>query len=107
MRAAQEGLSENELALFDMLFKENISQADRERLTQASQSLLASLKVRLQTMPNWTKNSTTQADVKMFILDNLWEFLPRPPYSDDDAISLAERVYDYIWGQSAAGELAL
>ena len=107
MRAAQEGLSENELALFDLLFKENISKADRERLKQASQSLLAALKELLQTMPDWTKNTTTQADVKMFILDNLWESLPRPPYSDEDAVSLGERVYAYIWGQSSAGELAL
>ena len=35
-RAAEEGLSEDELALFDLLFKENISKADRERLKQAS-----------------------------------------------------------------------
>jgi type I restriction enzyme, R subunit len=39
-RAAQEGLSEEELALFDLLFKESISKKDRERLKQASQGLL-------------------------------------------------------------------
>src|SRR5262249_12777279 len=39
-RAAEEGLSDSELALFDLLFKENISKADRERLKQASKSLL-------------------------------------------------------------------
>ena len=39
-RAAEEGLSDDELALFDLLFKQSISKADRERLKQASKSLL-------------------------------------------------------------------
>ena len=37
-RAAEEGLSEDELALFDLLFKEKISKTDREKLKQASKS---------------------------------------------------------------------
>ena len=106
-RAAQEGLTEDELALFDLLFRDDISKVDRERLKQASKSLLASLHDLLQAMPNWTKNSTTEAEVKVLIIDNLWQSLPRPPYSDQEAETLAERVYDYVWGQSAAGELAL
>src|SRR5205085_12657309 len=43
-RAAEEGLSEDELALFDLLFKDSISKRDRERLKQASKSLLSSLR---------------------------------------------------------------
>src|SRR5262249_26268810 len=46
-RAAEEGLSEDEYVLFQMLFKDHISQADRNRLKQASQSLLASLRALL------------------------------------------------------------
>ena len=42
-RAAEEGLTDGELALFDLLFKEDISKTDRERLKQASKALLASL----------------------------------------------------------------
>ena len=42
-RAAEEGLSEDELALFDLLFMEKISKTDREKLKQASRSLLRSL----------------------------------------------------------------
>jgi hypothetical protein len=37
--AAEEGLTDNELALFDLLFRDNLSKADRERLKQASRSL--------------------------------------------------------------------
>ena len=55
-------LSDDELALFDLLFKQSISKADRERLKQASKSLLQSLQALLEPMPKWTQNSATQAD---------------------------------------------
>ena len=102
-RAAEEGLSDDELALFDLLFKENISKADRERLKQASKALLASLRELLRPMHDWTQNTATQAEVKVFILDNLWEALPRPPFSDEETEEVANRVYDYVWQRSASG----
>jgi len=77
-RAAEEGLNEQELALFDLLFRENIGQADRERLKQASKALLSSLLELLRPMQDWTKKATTQAEVKVFILDDLYSRLPRP-----------------------------
>ena len=101
-RAVQEGLSDDELALFDLLFMENISKADRERLKQASKSLLASLRDLLEPMRDWTQNTSTQAEVKVFILDSLWQSLPRPPFTDEDAEVLADRVYDYVWQRSSA-----
>jgi len=104
-RAAEEGLSQDEYALFQMLFKDSISRADRERLKLASRDLLTALKTHLQPMPNWTKNTQTQADVKMFILDNLYASLPRPPFSDEETDSLADRVYDLVWQRSAAGAM--
>jgi len=102
-RAAEEGLNDDELALFDLLFKENISKANRERLKQASRSLLASLRELLRPMHDWTKNTATQAEVKVFILDNLWEALPRPPFSDGETEEVANRVYEYVWQWSASG----
>ncbi len=102
-RAAEEGLSDDELALFDLLFKDRISRADRERLKQASRTLLASLKELLRPMPGWTQNTTTQAEVKVFILDSLWRSLPRPPFTDEETESVADRVYDYVWQQNSCG----
>ena len=103
-RAAEEGLSDDELTLFDLLFKENISKTDREKLKQASKSLLSSLTELLKPMHAWTQNTTTQAEVKVFILDSLWRSLPRPPFTDEEAEALAGRVYDYVWQQSASGQ---
>ena len=106
-RAAEEGLSEDEYTLFQMLFKDNISQADRDQLKQASKSLLASLHELLTPMYDWTKNTSTQAEVKDFILDNLWQSLPRPPCTDQETEALAGRVYDYVWQRSANGDAGL
>lgn len=61
-RAAEEGLSDGELALFDLLFKDNITKADRERLKQASKDLLASLTEILARMQGWTQKAATQAE---------------------------------------------
>ena len=74
-------MSEDELALFDLLFKDSISKKDRERLKQASQGLLSSLRGLLAPMPGWLQNATTQAEVRIFILDRLYESLPRPPFT--------------------------
>src|SRR5439155_17163429 len=106
-RAAEEGLSDDEYVLFQMLFKDNISQPDRNQLKQASQSLLASLRALLTPMYDWTKNMSTQAEVKVFILDNLWQSLPRPPFTDQETEALASRVYDYVWQRSASGNAGL
>jgi type I restriction enzyme R subunit len=103
-RAAEEGLSDDELALFDLLFKESISNKDRERLKQASQGLLSSLRGLLAPMPGWLQNATTQAEVRVFILDRLYESLPRPPFTDAETEDIASRVYNYVWQRSASGQ---
>ena len=105
-RTAEEGLNDDELALFDLLFRDSISKADRERLKQASKSLLGSLRTLLQPMPAWTQNSTTQAEVKVFILDSLYQTMPQPPFTDDDIEQASDKVYNFIWAKSAGAAAA-
>jgi type I restriction enzyme R subunit len=103
-RAVEEGLTDRELALFDLLCKENITKADRERVKQASKGLIASLVELLKPMPDWIQNTSTQAEVKVLILDTLWQSLPRPPFTDEETEAAAGRVYDYVWGLAASRE---
>jgi type I restriction enzyme R subunit len=105
-RHVREGLSEEELALFDMLLKDSLSKTDREKLKQASKGLLAALKERLAEMPKWTKNAATQADVRIFILDKLYEYLPRPPFTENEASVLADRLYGFVWQQGEKNSLS-
>jgi hypothetical protein len=87
-----------------VLGKPNISKADRERLKQASKALLASLRAVLKTMQDWTKNVATQAEVKVSILDDLYQLLPRPPYTDQETDEVAEHIYEYVRERSASGD---
>ena len=79
------------------------SKADRERLKKSSKGLLASLRERLKPMRDWTQNATTQADVKMFILDDLWQSLPRPPFTGEETEDLATPVHNYVWQRRVSG----
>ena len=78
-RAAEQGLSDGELALFDLLVWEKVNKDDRERLKQAIRTLLDSLRKLLTPMPAWTQNSSTQAEVRIFILNNLYRLCSSPP----------------------------
>jgi type I restriction enzyme, R subunit len=100
-RAAEEGLSEEELALFDLLKKPEMTKVDRERVKQASRGLLASIRELIAPLERWTEKEQTQAEVEVFILDQLFGVLPTPPFTPDDKQALAKRVYQHIWQQSA------
>lgn len=107
-RAAEEGLSEDELALFDLLHRESITKAERERLKQASKALLEAVLQATDTRADWRSNAASQAEVQVRILDTLWEQLPRPPYSEAETSALSRRVYEYVWlrGVGASGYAA-
>ena len=83
-RAAEEGLSEDELAVFDLLKKENLSKAERERVKLASRSLLDSVRKLIAPLERWTEKEQTKAEVETFILDYVLEPLPTPPFTDDE-----------------------
>jgi len=101
-RAAEEGLSEQELALFDLLFKDDITKKEREGLKQASRDLLAAVNQKIQSMPAWIENTSTQAEIRVFILDQLYATIPMPPFSDEETEAASEKVYEYIWQTSVS-----
>jgi len=68
-RVARQGLSEQELALFDLLYKDNVTKAQRETEKQASKDLLDKLRGQLAAMEQWTEKEQTQAQVRILILD--------------------------------------
>lgn len=102
-RAATEGLNEDQLALFDLMLKADITKTERERVKQASQSLLESLKSLLGTMPAWLETTGTQAEVKVLILDTLYNELPRPPFTEEETDQLAAELFDYVYARSRGG----
>ncbi|XSG83890.1 MAG: type I restriction endonuclease subunit R [Methylohalobius sp. ZOD2] len=105
-RAVEEGLSEEELALFDLLKKERLSKADRERVKQASRDLLSAIKTRLAELDHFWEKEQTKAEVEVFILDEVYARLPTPPFSPDEKKLVAEAVYGHVWQQAASNRIA-
>ena len=77
-RAIEEGLNEDGIALFDLLKKDDLAKAERERVKQASRNLLASLKARLAELDRFWEKEQTKADVEVFILNEVYASLPTP-----------------------------
>ena len=105
-RAVKEGLNEDELALFDLLQKDNLAKTERERVKQASRDLLASIKARLSELDRFWEKEQTKADVEVFILDELYDSLPTPPFTAEEKNALAAQVYAHVWQQAVSGGFA-
>lgn len=103
-RAVQEGLSEEQLALFDLVQRGDLNKTERERIKQASRDLLAGVLAVIAPLDSWTEKEQTQAEVESFILDQVYLSLPEPPYTADDKAEVAQLVYRHIWQQSLRGQ---
>ncbi|MDM7948287.1 type I restriction endonuclease subunit R [Hydrogenophaga sp.] len=107
MRALEEGLSEEQLALFDLVQRGDLSKTDRERIKQASCDLLAGVMAVIAPLDHWTEKEQTQAEVETFILDQVYLSLPEPPYTADEKSRVAQLVYRHIWQQSLKAPIAM
>lgn len=96
-RAVKEGLSEQELAIFDLLAKNPLAKTEREKIKEASRRLFASVHEILGPISDWTEKETTRAEVEVSILDRVFEVLPSPPFSDDDKRKAARDLFEFIW----------
>lgn len=103
-RATNEGLSEDELALFDLLQKDGLDKTARERVKLASRHLLASIRARLAELDRFWEKEQTKADVEVFILDEVFANLPTPPFTADEKKRVASNVYAHVWQQAMSGE---
>ena len=104
-RATREGLSEEELALFDILLKDGIGKSDRERVKQASRELLAAVRARLAELDRFWEKEQTKADVETLILDHVYENFPDPPFSEVEKKLIAANVYAHVWQQAMSDGL--
>ena len=101
--AVAQGLKDDEQYLFELLQRDDLSKADRERLKQGSRQLLDALKQMIQPMHDWWEKEQTRAEVEVEILDRVFDVIPMPPYTEEEAQGFATEIYNYIWQRSAAG----
>jgi type I restriction-modification system DNA methylase subunit len=83
----------------------NVDMVDAEKVEGDCRLPFGLPGVNKQKMENWTQKERTQAEVKVFILDRLFETLPNPPYSVDETQATADRIYEYVWQRSTDGSL--
>ena len=105
-RTVTEGLSEEQLALFDLIQRGDLSKTVRDKVKEASRELLADILTLIAPLDQWTEKEQTQAEVKTFILDHIYQTLPEPPYTSDDKQQVAGLVYQHIWQQSVSGRFS-
>lgn len=102
-RAARENLSDDELAMFDLLKREDLTKVDRERIKQASRDMLASIKARLAELDRFWEKEQTKGEVEAFILDEIFVKLPSPPFTPEEKKVVADNVYAHVWQQAMSG----
>jgi type I restriction enzyme R subunit len=94
-RAVKEGLSEEELAIFDLLVKENLNPNEVGIIKGTSHELLMNLKPLL--VPHWRDFETNRACVKTKISDLLYEKLPMNLYSDEECELKGFEIYNFVY----------
>jgi type I restriction enzyme, R subunit len=101
--AAREGLSEDEQALFDLLKKDGLDNASRERLKQASREVLASVKARLAELDRFWEKEQTKGEVEVLITDKVYASLATPPFTAEEKKLIADNIYARVWQQAMSG----
>lgn len=94
-RTEIEWLTEEELALFDILIKEKISPDEEKKIKKVAHDLLIILK-REKLVIDWRKKSSTKADVEVTIEKFLFDKLPQS-YDEDLCKRKTNEVYYHVY----------
>ncbi len=98
-RAVKENLTEEQLAIFDLLEKPELSTHDRNKIKKTAVILLETLKKEQLGVDNWREKTATAAGVRSYIYDYLFVSLPVESYSDVEVDEKTEFVFNHIYQQ--------
>lgn len=98
-RYVREGFaSDEELSVYDMLFRNDLNKNDIKKLKEVSATLLKKIKDKISEFDHWTDKQETKAVVDNLIRDTLWSELPE--CYDEISISICrQKVYNYVYMQ--------
>lgn len=96
-RYVREGFdSDEELSLYDMLFRDDLSKNDIKKLKEITAILLQKIKAKISELDHWTDKQETKAAVDNLIRDTLWAQLPE--CYDEVSISVyRQQIYEYVY----------
>ena len=95
-RSIKENLSEDELAIFDLLLKEKLAKSEIEQVKKTARILLKKLQEEKLVL-DWREKESTRAGVKNAISDAVYSFLPEPIYTEKDCQMKGSEVYNFIF----------
>ena len=99
-RAMREGLSEESLALFDLLKKPALAAKDVKKIKEVAEELLETLKREKLRVDHWRDKEATRDAVKQAIHDFLWSEdtgLPVEHYTENDVDACADAIYRHVY----------
>jgi len=94
-RGLGERLTEEELAIYDLLFKPNLKKKELEKIKHIARELLKKLKSEKLVL-DWRKKQQTRADVVVTIKNILYEQLPES-YDTQLYIQKSDLIYRHIY----------
>ena len=96
-RYVREGFSsDEELSMYDMLFRDDLSKADIKKIKEVAASLLQKIKAKIAELDHWTDKQETKAAVDNLIRDTLWKELPEC-YDEISISEYRQRIYEYVY----------
>ena len=96
-RYVREGFSsDEELSMFDLLFKDNLSKQEIAMIKKVSVDLLAKVKAKIAELDHWADKPETKGIVDNLIRDTLWAELPES-YDEISITSYRKEIYEYIY----------
>ncbi len=95
-RASKENMSEEELAIFDLLLKDNLNPKERDKVRKVAKELLKKLKEE-KFVIDWRDKEQARAGVKTIITDMIYDELPFRSYSVEDFKNKALELYNFIY----------
>lgn len=96
-RYAREGFSsDEELSVFDLLFKADLTKQEIGRIKQVSIDLLAKVKAKIAELDHWADKPETKAIVDNLIRDTLWAELPES-YDEHSITGYRSELYEYFY----------
>ena len=88
--------NDEELSIYDLLFKDDLSKNDIRRIKDVATSLLHQIKAKIAELDHWTDKQETKAEVENLIRDTLWSELPES-YDESNISSCRQNIYEYIY----------
>lgn len=96
-RYVREGFkSDEELTLYDMLFRNDLNKNDIKKLKTVAAELLDKIKAKISEYDHWTDKQETIAAVYNLIRDTLWAELPEC-YDEASIWGYRQRIYEYVY----------